>query len=181
MEIEKTSIEIYGILIQEPVTAVTDLLVSAVCFYAFSRLKPGNASATLLKYYFLTMGLATGYSGIIGHAFLYYFDFGWKLPGWLMSMFSVALLERGSIMHARPILTKKQGDFFTLLNSIELLLLNIIVLATFNFTFVEVHAAYGLLVVVFSFQVYIFKITKAESSMLFIIAICISALAATVH
>lgn len=181
MEFEKTSLEIYGILIQEPVTALTDLLVAGVCLYAFSKLKPANPSVRLLKYYFLTMALATAYGGIIGHAFLPYLDFGWKVPGWLISMFSVALLERAAITHAKPLLNKKQGSFFTLLNSVELLTLTVIVLATLNFKFVEAHAAYGLLVIVFSFEVFVFKMKKAESSIIFLLATGIAALAALVH
>lgn len=181
MEFEKTSLEIYGVLIQEPMTALTDLLVAGVCLYAFSKLKPTNPSVKLLKYYFLTMALATAYGGIIGHAFLGYLDFGWKVPGWLMSMISVALLERAAITHAKPLLTNKQGNLFTVLNTSELLILTVIVLATLNFKFVEVHAAYGLLVIVFSFEAYIFKIKKAESSILFLAATGIAALAALVH
>jgi len=181
MDFQKTSVNFNGMLIQEPVTALTDLLVSLVCLYAFFKLKPVNRSVALLKYYFLTMALATAYGGIIGHAFLHYVSFGWKVPGWLISMFSVALLERASITHAKPILTKNLGTLFTTLNSIELITLIVIVLATFNFTFVEAHAAYGLLVVVFSFEAFIFKSTKADSSRLFLIATGISAVAATVH
>ena len=181
MEFEKTSLEIYGVLIQEPMTTLTDLLVSGVCFYAFSILHPTNRSTTLLKYYFLTMAMATGYSAIFGHALLHYVGFEWKIPGWLMSMFSVALIERTSITHAKPILSERLGKFLTLLNGIELMVLIIIVLATLNFKFVEVHAAYGLLVVVFSLELYIFKNTRAESSLLFIVATGISAMAGAVH
>lgn len=181
MEFEKTSIDLFGLLIQEPVTALTDLLVSGVCLYAFLKLKTSKASTSLLRYYFLTMAFATAYGGIVGHAFMNYLEFGWKVPGWLMSMLSVALLERSAITHARPLLTEKQGNFFTWLNSIELVILTIIVLVTLNFKFVEAHAAYGLLVIVFSFEAYIFKMNRAEGSVLFLVATGIAALAATVH
>lgn len=181
MEFEKTSIDLFGLLIQEPVTALTDLLVTGVCLYAFLKLKTSNASVRLLRYYFLTMAIATAYGGIVGHAFMHYLEFGWKVPGWLMSMISVALLERSAITHAKPLLTEKQGNFFTWLNSIELVVLTIIVLVTLNFKFVEAHAAYGLLVIVFSFEAYIFKMNRAESSVLFLVATGIAALAATVH
>lgn len=181
MEFEKTSIDLFGLLIQEPVTALTDLLVTGVCLYAFLKLKTSNASVRLLRYYFFTMAIATAYGGIVGHAFMHYLEFGWKVPGWLMSMISVALLERSAITHAKPLLTEKQGNFFTWLNSIELVVLTIIVLVTLNFKFVEAHAAYGLLVIVFSFEAYIFKMNRAESSVLFLVATGIAALAATVH
>lgn len=181
MEFEKTSIEFFGILIQEPVTALTDLIVAAVCFYAFAKLKPTHAGANLLRYYFFSMALTTVYGGLIGHAFIHHLSFVWKVPGWLLSMFSVALLERSSIMRAQPLLSKNIGKFFSVLNIVELLTLISIVCLTLNFFFVEAHAAYGLLVVVFSFEVFIFRNTKATSSKLYVIAVGISALAATVH
>lgn len=181
MEFEKTSIELYGILIQEPVTVLTDLLVSVVCFYAFVKLKPTYSGANLLRYYFLLMALTTVYGGLIGHAFIHHLSFGWKLPGWLLSMFSVALLERTAITRAQPLLSKNIGMFFSILNIVELLVLIVIVCLTFNFSFVEAHAAYGLLVVVFSFEAYIFRSTKSISSKLFMFAVGISTLAAVVH
>jgi hypothetical protein len=181
MELEKTTFEVLGVIIQEPITAVTDLLVSAVCLYAFAALTPTTRSLKFLKYYFLAMALATAYGGIIGHAFLGYVGFGWKIPGWLISMVSIALLERSAIAHASTLLDNKTSVFFTYLNSIELIVLNVIVLSTLNFFYVEAHAAYGLLIVVFSFEIYIFRITRDESSSRFLCAVGISGLAALVH
>jgi hypothetical protein len=127
------------------------------------------------------MAFATAYGGIIGHAFLGYVGFGWKIPGWLISMVSIALLERSAIAHASALLDKKTSVFFAYLNTIELIVLNVIVLSTLNFFYVEAHAAYGLLIVVFSFEIYVFKITRDESSRRFLCAVGISALAALVH
>jgi hypothetical protein len=181
MEFERTAIELFGLTLQEPMTALTDLLVSAVCFYAFWSLRSTHRSLSYLRLYFVTMAIATAYGGIIGHAFLDYLSFGWKVPGWIISMFSVALLERTAIAHAKPLLHKRTGDFFMILNGVELVALLIIVLTTLEFRFVESHAAYGLLVVVFGFEAYTFKITRAESSRYFLIAVGISAVAALVH
>lgn len=184
MEFIKTSIEVAGIKIMEPVTAATDLLVSLVCLYAFFTLKntkTNSPTVRLFTYYFLTMALATLYGGLIGHAFLYLLSFSWKVPGWLISMISVALIERAAISHAQPLLKPSIGKFFATLNIVELLTLTTVVLLTLNFFFVEAHAAYGLLVVVFSFEFYAYRKTKAEGSRLLLIAVLISATAATVH
>jgi hypothetical protein len=150
MYYEQPSIFPFGLRIDEPVTTLTDLFVSFVCFYAFYKLNKINVQNKVhlyLKYYFLSMGIATTIGGIIGHGFLYLFDaqwnapegfvhvlgkiFGeelmkdvanpWKLPGWLTSMFSIALVERASIEYARPIIKKGVGTFFAWLNVIELL------------------------------------------------------------
>jgi hypothetical protein len=183
MEFIKTTIEIAGIKIEEPVTAATDLLVSAVCLYAFYKLRTtqGNSTVKLFRYYFLTMALATFYGGLIGHAFLYLLSFTWKVPGWLFSMASIALIERAAIRHAQPLLKPSIGKFFATLNIVELLTLITVVLLTLNFFFVEAHAAYGLLVVVFSFELHVFKKTKGEGSRLLLLAVGVSAIAATVH
>ncbi|MEK6782516.1 MAG: hypothetical protein AABY93_12470 [Bacteroidota bacterium] len=184
MEFVKTSIDFFGFQIMEPVTAITDLMVSAVCLYAFLKIKEVNnrlPSVLLLKYYFLMLAISTAYGGIIGHALQHELSFGWKVPGWLTSMASIALIERAAILHAKPILRSRIGNFFSILNIIELIVLSSIVLITLEFFFVEAHAAYGLLVIVSSFELFIYLKTKNEGSRILLIAVFISALAATVH
>lgn len=184
MEFVKTTIEVAGITIMEPVTVATDLLVSVVCLYAFFQLKNTKSKSLTVKlftYYFFTMALATLYGGLIGHGFLYLLTFSWKVPGWLISMVSVALIERAAIRHAQPLLKPGIGKFFAIVNIIELLILTAVVFFTLNFFFVEAHAAYGLLVVVFSFELYVYRMTKAEGSRLLLIAVLISSIAALVH
>ncbi len=184
MEFVKTKMDLFGFQIMEPVTAATDLLVAAVCLYAFVKIsRSGNSlpSAQLLKYYFLTLAVSTTYGGVIGHALQHILSFGWKVPGWLMSMISIALIERAAILHAQPILRPGLGKFFAILNIIELITLISVVMITLNFFFVEAHAAYGLLAIVSSFELFIYLKTKNEGSRLLLIAVAISALAATVH
>lgn len=204
---EQPSIFPFGLRIDEPVTTFTDLMVSFVCFFAFyklSKIDVKNKVHLYLRYYFLSMGIATTVGGIVGHGFLYLFDaqwespeglvrflgkiFGhellkdianpWKLPGWLTSMFSIALVERASIEYARPLINKKVGAFFAWLNIIELSTFVTITFLTLNFFFVEVHSAYGLLVVVLSFNLLVYLKTKKEGSKHFLIAIGFSAIGA---
>jgi hypothetical protein len=179
-----TSINVSGIKITEPVTAITDLLLSAVCLFAFFRLRKTRSSIPTVKlfsYYFLTLSITAAYGGIIGHAFIHLLSFSWKIPAWILSMISVALIERAAIIHAQPYLKRGTGRFFATLNIVELITLNIIVLYTQVFFFVEVHAAYGLLVIVFSFELFIFMKTREKGSRLILYAVMVSALAAIVH
>jgi hypothetical protein len=180
---EITQIQLGHLIIHEPVTVITDLLVTAVCWYASWKMRvfaPGKLK-TLFQAYFFTMGLATAYGGIIGHGFIQQLGFAWKVPGWLISMFSVALLERAAIFHAKPWLSPEFGRFMALLNLLELFVLIGVVLFTLNFFFVEAHAAYGLLVVVASLEGYIYHKTKHIASKKMLLAIGIAALAACVH
>ncbi|MBE0654263.1 MAG: hypothetical protein IH594_10730, partial [Bacteroidales bacterium] len=120
----ETFIDIFGIRILEPVTTLTDLLVAAVCFYAFFKLMRINRPELHFKFmswFFLSMGIATTFGGLIGHGFLYMFSFAWKLPGWLTSMLSISLLERASIQYAKPLIKPKFRTFLDWANIIELI------------------------------------------------------------
>lgn len=178
-----TYVDILGLRILEPVTTATDLIVSAVCFYAFFRLLQKNRSELYFKYFnwfFLTMGLATAIGGLIGHGFLYAFSFEWKLPGWLTSMLSISLLERASIEYAKPLLKPKLRVFLDWANIIELLLFMTLTFSTLNFFFVEVHSAFGLLVVNTPLHVYVYWKTKSEGSKYMLVAISFAMFSAIV-
>jgi len=193
MEYRQPSIYPFGIRIDEPVTVLTDLLVSFVCFYAFfklSRYKRENKVHVYLKYYFLTMAISTTIGGLIGHGFLYALEHSiditlsvspWKLPAWLISMFSIMMIERASIEYARPIIpNRKIGVFFSWVNIVEFITFVIITFVTLNFFFVQVHAAYGLLFVVTSFNLYVYLKKRTEGSKTFLFAIVFAALSALV-
>ena len=187
------SIELFNIRVDEPITVVTDLLVTAVCFYAWIEMghsHKNNQVNRFLRYYFLTMGIATALGGIIGHGFLYAFDAWfpssfvvspWKLPGWLVSMFSITIVERAAIEYTRPIIHPKLGKVFTWINIIELIIFIFIAIFTLNFFFVQVHAAYGLLFVVSSLNLYVFGKRRTKSSKLFLLAVGFAAIGALVY
>ncbi|MBT4338051.1 MAG: hypothetical protein HOD63_05645 [Bacteroidetes bacterium] len=198
---------LWGLRIQEPITTITDLMVTAVCLYAFIKLAkiPVQSKTHLyVKYYFLSMSIATFFGGVFGHGFLYMFDFTWnmpegfnnfvasifgeknvndsayplKLPGWITSMFAVMLLERAIIEYARKLISRPLGTFFGWVNIIELLIFMTITFTTLSFYFVEIHTAYGLLFVVGSFSTFVYIKTRSQGSKIFMIAVGISATAA---
>jgi hypothetical protein len=177
------SIYISGLRIDEPITTLTDFLVSVVCLYAFVKLRNHPVKTRtlfFLRYYFLLMCLATFFGGLIGHAFLYALGFAWKLPGWLISMVSVAFIERSAIEYARLHIKTFAGNFFSVLNIIELVTIITITMSTLNFKWVEFHAGYGLLGVVLPFHVYMFLKTKDKGSVLMVIAVIVASLAALI-
>ncbi len=180
---EVTSIVIFGIKILEPAASITDLIVSAVCFYAYIKLKKLNRSDKAFiyfNYFFLTMGIATFLGGVIGHAFLYAFSFAWKLPGWIMSMISIALLERASIKHSKKFLHPVVEKSYAVVNIIELTIVMTITFITLDFFFVEIHSGFGLLAVILPVQLYIYIKTKNNGSKLFLIGIGFAILSAIV-
>lgn len=183
--VELTRIYIGQLEIREPVTVLTDLLVSIVCFYAFVKLKQHpHISAVpfrLYRWFFFTMGLATAFGGIIGHGLLHYLSPEWKLPGWIISMIAVGLAERAAIMHARPLIRKNLGSFLAWVNLFELFTIMFLAMYTLNFLFVEAHALYGLLLILFSFEVYVYYKTRDKGSRTALWAVFWAALAATTH
>jgi len=209
MGFEFTQINIAGIRIDEPMATLTDVIVSAVCLYAYIKLTKfpiKNKVHLYLKYYFLSMSIATFVGGVIGHGFLYTFDSKWelskgwmefiaqvipenkmnaaanpwKLPGWLTSMFSVMLVERASIEYARKIIKPGIGNFFAWFNIFELLFFIAITFSTLNFFFVEVHTFYGFMVIVLSFNLIIYYKTRSKGSRAFLLAVGFAAMAALV-
>jgi hypothetical protein len=177
------SIELLGIRIDEPMAMITDILISIVCFHAFYQLhnrKLSGRSQLYFRYYFLLMGIATFLGGVIGHGFLYALSFGWKLPGWITSMISVALIERSSIAHAKPLIKSRTGNFFLIINLIELLVIITITMVTLNFKWVEFHSAYGLLVIVSSFHLYTYYKTKDRGSLTILIAVTVTCIASLI-
>ncbi|MCK5372577.1 MAG: hypothetical protein KAQ62_28635, partial [Cyclobacteriaceae bacterium] len=89
-------------------------------------------------------------------------------------------LERASILYSRPLIKPKIGNFFAWMNLIELTTFVIVTFTTLNFFFVEVHSAYGLLIIVTSFNLVVYRKTKSEASKLFLIAVGITAISALI-
>jgi hypothetical protein len=169
--------------LHEPVTVLTDLLVTAVCWRAAWLLRKQKPSRLrqLFEAYFWMMGLATAYGGIMGHGFIVQLGFSFKVPGWLISMLAVALLERAAIFHAGSELPQRWAKALAWLNVAELISLSAIVLTTLNFFFVEAHAAYGLLGVVGSLEAWLWYRHRSPGSLPLLQAVGIAALAAGVH
>lgn len=183
MNLSQPSITLFGIRVDEPVNTLTDLIVSMVCFLVFyhlsKRKEPGKA-LTYFRLYFLLLGLATFFGGLIGHGFLYIFSFAWKLPGWIVSMLSVAFIERSSIEYARPLIHPRIGKMFLILNIMELVTIMTITIYTLNFKWVEFHSGYGLLAVVLPFHGYVYYKTRDQGSKTILVAVSIACLAALV-
>lgn len=175
------SIEIFDITIMEPMVTFTDLWITAVCLYAFFKLKKLNKQGKVhqyMRWYFSIMAVATFLGGILGHAFQYSVGLEWKLPGWLISMLAVMAVERASIMHARPIINDKFGKFLEVANVVELLTFAVITFTTLNFFFIQVHSAYGLGLIVLPLHFLVYRRTRNEGSRIFFLTVIFATLAA---
>ncbi len=183
-EYVQPAIHWFGLRIEEPMTALTDVLIALVCLIAYlgvRKMPQKSKVKRLLTYYFLTMGIATFLGGVLGHALQYYLGFVWKTPAWVVSMISVTLLERAQIEYVKTEISHGLGVFFGWLNVIELLVFMFISFALLNFFFVQVHAAYGLAIVVLSFSIFKYVKSKSTGSLYFIFGVIMAIIAATFY
>lgn len=179
--LEQPSIELFGLIIQEPMVTFTDLWITGVCVFAFLRLLSLNKKGAVhqyIRYYFLIMAVATLLGGLLGHAFQDWVGLKWKLPGWLISMLAVMSIERATIMHAKPVIRPALGKFLNVFNLIELTIFATLAFSTLNFFYIQVHSAYGLGMVVLPLHFMVYRRTRNEGSRIFILTVLFATLAA---
>lgn len=177
-------VKIFGITLLEPATVITDLIITAVCFYAIYKLRGPqyfHPVYRFFKLFLLLMGIATAIGGILGHGFFYLYDMNSKIPGWYFSMVSVAMFERAAIMHAKPLLRPKVGSFFAIVNIVELLTFMTITVIVVKFIFVEIHALYGLFIIVFFFELFVYLKAKDKGSLYIFLGTGLAGAAAISH
>lgn len=173
----------FGIRVDEPVATITDLLVSVVCLYAFlqMRKRSKNSWAQIhFRRYFLLVSIATAIGGIFGHGFLYALSFAWKLPGWIVGIVSVALVERAAISHAQALIKPRIGKFFLVFNIVEMCVILAITMITLDFTWVQYHNGYGLIVNVAGFHGYTYYRTRDKGSLIILWAVGVTTIASVV-
>ncbi|CAG5004005.1 hypothetical protein DYBT9275_03278 [Dyadobacter sp. CECT 9275] len=177
-------IKIFGVTVMEPSTVLSSLAMTVVCLYAFihlNRLGRAHRMYKQIQYFFLFMGIATAIGGVLGHGFLYVTGMRGKIPGWFASMIAVALFERAAIWHIKPLLARKSGLFLGWLNYAELFIFFVLTFITLNFVVVEVHAFYGLFLMLFLIELYVYKKKRDPGSPYIFIATALGAVSAGLH
>lgn len=180
---QNPTIYLGSIRIDEPITVLTDLLVVGVCFFSFLKTR-GNGQSTAIKLYrwfILTTGISTFVSAIIGHAFLYSFDFNAKIFGWVTGIGCIIFAQFAALHHSREIIGEKNFRLLSWLNTAEIVLAFILLFVVFSFVIVEIHSALGLILTVVVLESIVYKQTKSELSKGFIIGIAIAVLAILCH
>ena len=166
--------EVGGVILSELVTAFTNLILAAICFYAFKVSKaisdyPGRAS---WSYFFLTLGAAT-FIGFFTHLFSAYDIHYFRLVGWVFSGMAAYFTQVASI---EQVSGKKTG-LFILISKIEFVLFLIMLYYFQTFEVVLVITVIALLVVL-SIHGYGFVSKVLRGSELILLGFIISALTA---
>lgn len=177
------SIEVLSVRIDEPITTVTDLIMAAICFYAYYRIRQQESSGRIkgyFKYYFLTLGIATLAGGLLGHAFLYSLSPSWKLVSWVFTLMSVAILSHGLIELSKPLLKPAFSRMVTRVNILILSLALLYTLYTLAFSAVKYYTIFGMLMVVGSLSYVIHQKTKIRGVVKLMIGVGVGVLSALI-
>jgi len=154
-----------NVRIGEPITTITDLLVATVCFYAYAKLgrQQDFAAKRYFRLYFLFLGIATFWGGLITHASIYYLSQTWKVPGWISSTWSVSLLAWAMAEYNIGIVKEWISGMKALI-LLELLAVMAITIYTVEFKWAGGHSAFGLFLIVTTLAVMSYRRNKDDGS-----------------
>jgi len=159
------SIEILSIRIDEPITTATDLLLAAICFYAFFQIRKLEYTDRVkgyFKYYFLVLGLGALTGGLFGHAFLYRLSEGWKLVSWILTLGSVALIAHTLVEIAKPLVKPGISRIISRFNVLLFALAVFFTIWSMAFFPVKYYTIFGMVVVVGSLSYFIYRKTGSR-------------------
>ncbi len=168
------SIEILGVRIDEPLTVLTDIIISLVCLYSLIRLFRIQGSRKLriiFILFFAFLGTGTLLGGVLGHGFFYLLHPAWKLPGFIASMIAVALLVQASVNILGRFVQLRTWLILTWLNGLLLLTFLILLSLTQEFMYVVLYVTLGVLILVGSMQVVVYWKSGAAGSKWFLLAV----------
>jgi len=178
---DQPSILIGNIIISEPITTLTDLIITFICLFCVFRLKkePEDIKAkSYMQFYLLFIGISTFLAGILGHSFNHILGFEWKLPGWIASIVAIGFLERAALEHSKALIPEKVYKRLKIFNIIEISTFTLTAIITMNFLTVVVQTAFVMVFIVLVLQIYTYQRTGDKGCYFMIIAIAVAALSA---
>lgn len=180
---QNPDIYIGSLRVQEPITVLTDFVFVAMCIYAFFKIKKSKEQKeiTLYKYFFLVNGISTFVAAILGHAFLYHFGFEGKMYGWIGGILGIAFAQFGTLYHTRKTIGETTFKFLFYFVAIEIIASLICVLTIKSFVVVEIHSAFGLLLIVTLLEYIHYKKTKSVMSKFLMIGVVCAIISVICH
>ncbi|MDR2009283.1 MAG: hypothetical protein LBQ22_02225 [Bacteroidales bacterium] len=135
-------IEIWGILINEPGSFISDLIMGIACLFFYFRLlsKSVNKQHKQLSYFFLFFAL-TSIIGAFAHGFNYIFGMSLHILSWSCSGFAVYFLLAGS---SGLITNQWLKNAYNIFNIFQLSLLILLILIHPSFAIAKISMAFSL-------------------------------------
>lgn len=177
------SIEILNIRIDEPITLLTDLLLAAICFYAYSQIRKldyKGRSKWYFKNYFLILGLGAMSGGLLGHAFLYRLSDVWKLVSWILTIGSVTLMIHALLEVSKPLVKPLVSKTIFWVNVLLFALVLSLTLWSMAFTPVKYYVSFGMVVVAGSMCYYIYSRTGNRGGLVIMAAVGVGILSTVI-
>ena len=121
-------VEIAGVVITQPVTLLTNLLMGLLALYYWNLTRQSSSLVTKwFSGFFFCFGVSSIVSGIVGHGFIHYFPAEYKKIPWILGMagsglFSLASLKIGMETRIKNVFMVLV--FLAFLISVVLLLIN---------------------------------------------------------
>ncbi|GAA5224814.1 DUF6962 family protein [Membranihabitans marinus] len=163
---EQPSIYLGSLLVEQPVTTLTNIVVAAYCFYIYVRLSStntGDSSYSLWRSYFMLMGWSTLLGGIITHGFMYAFDELWKLPGWYLSMLASSILAYIVLRFNKNILPDSVYNIMLVVLILETMAVAYMTAANIKFLYVAIHSGFAMLIYVLGISIQGYRSDIARS------------------
>lgn len=181
--LQNPSVELFGLRIDEPVTTFTDLLIAIVGIVAYKNTASDNndRSLSLYRLFFLFTGISTLVAAFLGHAFAYKFGFEAKFAGWILGALGVAFAQFAVIFNTREIFSAKSFLVLILLNTIEIIAITVLVFVLKSFVIIEIHSAFGLVVMVTVLESINYYHTKSKLSKNMIYGVVLAIVAVICH
>jgi hypothetical protein len=177
-----TTIHLGDIVLHQPVTAITDFIVTALCFYFYNLLKLDDKSEKSVYYwrwFYLTLGISTFFGGCSHGFFTNHTDSGYQffwLTMQLFNGFAVYAAQHATLTSALQ--HSKNKNLWNYISVIQLILFVSSVFIFRNFIVVTIDIALGLIPV----MVIHFKDEQLNASSKWIAyGILVSFLTAVVH
>jgi len=180
---EKTEWLLGDISILEPITAITDLIITVVCIIAFVKLKhiskANNNYLAQYPYFFLTMGLCTFFAALMTHAFPYTMvtmlskqqlaSLPWNslfayhlhdLPNWVLNVVSASLFEWSLVERASNINPNISRKKWISIIAIESIIVATLLLIVLSYNVAAIHIVFTLYAILTPLQIGIIKHLK---------------------
>jgi len=177
------SIEVLNIRIDEPITLITDLLLAAICFYAYFQIRRLDyvcRGKWYFKNYFLVLGLGAMTGGLLGHAFLYRLSDAWQLVSWILTLGSVTLIIQALLEVARPYIKKGIARIISRFNVLLFALAVFFTSWSMAFSPVKYFTAFGMVVVLGSLCYYIYQKTASKGTLILMGAVLLGFISALI-
>lgn len=163
---QNPTIYIGGFQIEEPITTITDIFFSTVCFFAsYKTINISNSKALkLYSLFFLTTGISAIIAAIFGHALLYHFGKDAKIYGWILGIICVSISQFAALYHIKSILKNNLFKVLFIISWIETLIALITTFYFWTFIVVIIHSTFSLSLVVTSLEFINYKKTQSQVS-----------------